>query len=54
MPPPLPGPHLADTTVWSKVRNRPGLTAWFNTEVRASRIWTCEVVALELCAAHAT
>ncbi len=48
VPPPLPGPHLADTTVWSKVRSRPGLTAWFNTEVRASRIWTCEVVALEL------
>ncbi|MGH8887377.1 MAG: PIN domain-containing protein [Egibacteraceae bacterium] len=46
----MTGPHLADSTVWSKVRNRarPELADWFNAEVRADRIWTCEVVALEL------
>ena len=42
--------HLADTTVWSKVRHRarPDLADWFNSEVRDGRIVTCEPVALEL------
>lgn len=46
----LSGPHLADSTVWSKVRNRerPDLADWFNTEVREGRILTCQAVALEL------
>ena len=46
--PRLSEPHLADTTVWSKARNHPELSAWFNTEVRSNRIWICEVVSLEL------
>ncbi len=37
-----------DTTVWSKVRSHPLLVDWFNGEVRAGRLLTCEVVALEL------
>lgn len=41
-------PHLADTTVWSKVRPIPVLADWFNAEVRAGRILTCEMVNLEL------
>lgn len=47
---PLPDPHLADTTVWSKVRHgaRPELADWFNAEVRDGRILVCEPVALEL------
>lgn len=49
-PAPLTEPHLADSTVWSKVRNRdrPDLADWFNTEVREGRILICEQVALEL------
>lgn len=47
-PAPLPGPHLADTTVWSKVRADPVLSDWFNDEVRDGRILTCDVVVLEL------
>lgn len=46
--PPLPAPVLADSTVWSKVRGRPELSEWFNAEVRAARVWVCEVIALEL------
>ncbi len=45
---PLTAPHLADTTVWSKARAHQLLAAWFNAEVRAGRILTCEVVVLEL------
>lgn len=47
---PLPEPHLADSTVWSKVRHqgRPDLADWFNEEVREGRIVACEAVALEL------
>lgn len=50
VPPPgsLPGPHLADTTVWSKARAGAALSAWFNDEVRGGRIVTCDVVVLEL------
>lgn len=46
----LDGRHLADTTVWSKVRHRerPELADWFNAEVKDGRIVTCEPVALEL------
>jgi predicted nucleic acid-binding protein len=49
-PGPLDGRHLADTTVWSKVRHRgrPELADWFNAEVREGRIVMCEPVALEL------
>lgn len=45
---PLDRPHLADTTVWSKVRAHERLADWFNLEVRAGRILTCSVVWLEL------
>lgn len=47
---PLPEPHLADSTVWSKVRHRerPELADWFNTEVREGRVLVCEPVVLEL------
>ena len=48
VPPPLDRPHLADSTVWSKVRARPTLARWFNGEVRAGHILTCNVVVLEL------
>jgi predicted nucleic acid-binding protein len=48
VPGPLAEPHLADTSVWSKVRNQPALADWFNAEVRAGRIVTCGVVVLEL------
>ena len=50
MPAPLTVPHMVDSTVWSKVRtrNRPDLADWFNAEVRADRVWACEIVALEL------
>lgn len=48
LPSPLAESHLADTSVWSKVRTRPTLADWFNTEVRAGRIVTCGVVILEL------
>lgn len=34
--------------MWSKARSHPALTDWFNTEVRAGRIVTCEVVVLEI------
>lgn len=44
----LDGPHLADTSVWSKARSHPALADWFNGEVRAGRIHTCGVVVLEL------
>lgn len=50
----LPGalgvPHLADSTVWSKVRTRtrPDLADWFNQAVQAGFIATCDAVALEL------
>lgn len=46
----LPEPHLADSTVWSKVRHRgrPDLAEWFNVQVREGRIVTCDPVALEL------
>lgn len=49
-PQPLGDPHLADSTVWSKVRSRsrPELADWFNNEVREGRILTCEPVALEI------
>jgi len=49
-PPPLEGAHLADSTVWSKVRarQRPDLAEWFNKEVREGRILTCQPVALEI------
>lgn len=47
---PLPEPHLADSTVWSKVRHRdrPDLADWFNGEVQQGRILVCEPIALEL------
>jgi predicted nucleic acid-binding protein len=48
VPHPLLEPHLADTSVWSKVRTQPALADWFNAEVRAGRIVTCGVVVLEL------
>ncbi|MGH3932160.1 MAG: PIN domain-containing protein [Pseudonocardiaceae bacterium] len=48
VPGPLGEPHLADTSVWSKVRAQPALADWFNAEVRAGRIVTCGVVVLEL------
>ena len=48
VPGPLPQTHLADTTVWSKVRPRPLLADWFNEEVRSGRIATCDIVVLEL------
>ena len=48
VPGPLAEPHLADTSVWSKVRTQPALADWFNAEVRAGRIVTCGVVVLEL------
>ena len=48
VPGPLVVPHLADTSVWSKVRTQPTLADWFNAEVRAGRIVTCGVVVLEL------
>ncbi|MDQ3988343.1 MAG: PIN domain-containing protein [Actinomycetota bacterium] len=44
----LDRPHLADTTVWSKIQPHEALARWFNEEVRAGRILTCDVVALEL------
>jgi predicted nucleic acid-binding protein len=49
-PEPLDGRHLADSTVWSKVRyrRRPDLADWFNREVREGRVVTCEPVVLEL------
>lgn len=47
-PPALEVMHLVDTSVWSKVRPDPALTAWFNDEVRAGRVATCGVVVLEL------
>jgi hypothetical protein len=48
VPGPLVESHLADTSVWSKVRTQPALADWFNAEVRAGRIVTCGVVVLEL------
>jgi hypothetical protein len=48
VPGPLAEPHLADTSVWIKVRIQPALADWFNAEVRAGRIVTCGVVVLEL------
>lgn len=48
VPGPLGEAHLADTSVWSKVRAQPALADWFNAEVRAGRIVTCGVVVLEL------
>ncbi|MGI8427422.1 MAG: PIN domain-containing protein [Actinomycetota bacterium] len=47
---PLAAPHLADSTVWSKVRSSlaPGWAEWFNSEVREGRIQTCNPVALEI------
>lgn len=45
---PLGGPHLADTSVWAKAQRHPVLADWFNVEVRASRIATCDIVVLEL------
>lgn len=47
-PSPLDGPHLADSSVWSKTRSHQALAEWFNGEVRAGRIQTCGVVVLEL------
>jgi predicted nucleic acid-binding protein len=42
--------HLADSTVWSKVRtkSRPDLAEWFNAAVQADLVATCEPVILEL------
>ncbi|MGH4017447.1 MAG: PIN domain-containing protein [Pseudonocardiaceae bacterium] len=48
VPGPLVEPHLADTSVWSKVRTQSALADWFNAEARAGRIVTCGVVVLEL------
>lgn len=48
IPAALGEPHLADTSVWRKVRTQPALADWFNAEVRADRILTCGVVILEL------
>ncbi|MGH2772734.1 MAG: PIN domain-containing protein [Actinomycetota bacterium] len=47
---PLEGPHLADSTVWSKVRSSraSGWADWFNLEVREGRIFRCEPVCLEI------
>lgn len=47
-PPPLERAHLVDSTVWSRVRPHANLAEWFNAQVRARRILTCEVVNLEL------
>lgn len=44
----LERPHLADTSVWAKAQRHPVLADWFNAEVRALRIQTCDVVVLEL------
>lgn len=48
--PELPEPALADTGVWTWVRDRrfPQLAAWFNGEVRAGRVLVCDLVVLEL------
>lgn len=48
LPAPLSRPHLADSTVWSKVRPYPALADWFNAEARSGRIMTCDVVVLEV------
>lgn len=47
---PLQERHLADSTVWSKVRtkSRPDLAAWFNAAVQADLVAICDPVALEL------
>jgi len=50
LPSALRTPHLADSTVWSKVltRTRADLADWFNQAVQAGLIATCDAVALEL------
>jgi predicted nucleic acid-binding protein len=50
IPEELHRPHLADSTVWSKVRHRahPELARWFNASVRDDLVLTCHVVVLEL------
>jgi predicted nucleic acid-binding protein len=48
--PPLTERHVADSTVWSKVRTktRPDLADWFNLAVQADLVATCEPICLEL------
>lgn len=48
VPASIEGPHLADTSVWAKAQRQPALADWFNAEVRALRIRTCDIVVLEL------
>ncbi len=49
-PPPLDGPALFDTGVWTWARDRrfPRLAAWFNAQVSAGRVFVCDLVILEL------
>jgi predicted nucleic acid-binding protein len=49
-PPPLAGPALLDTGVWTWVRDRrfPQLASWFNAQVAAGRVLVCDLVVLEL------
>ena len=49
-PPPLDGPALLDTGVWTWARDRrfPQLASWFNAQVAAGRVLVCDLVILEL------
>jgi predicted nucleic acid-binding protein len=49
-PPPLAGPALLDTGVWTWARDRrfPQLASWFNAQVSAGRVLVCDLVILEL------
>jgi predicted nucleic acid-binding protein len=49
-PPALDGPALFDTGVWTWARDRrfPQLASWFNTQVAAGYVLTCDLVILEL------
>jgi hypothetical protein len=49
-PPPLAGPALLDTGVWTWMRDPrfPQLASWFNAQVAAGRVLVCDLVVLEL------
>jgi predicted nucleic acid-binding protein len=49
-PPNLDGPALLDTGVWTWARDRrfPHLASWFNAQVAAGHVLTCDLVILEL------
>jgi predicted nucleic acid-binding protein len=48
--PPLDGPALFDTGVWTWARDRrfPQLASWFNNQVAAGNVLVCDLVILEL------